>query len=147
MERPSPQKLIEEFLSRLPSFFQKILQGESLTPEELEEYGAPDSLRGVEAQELTREYERLLQAIPEDYRRYRERKEAVLSHYAPPPAIGRPRKDAEAAEAARLHAEHKSWPQIARAWGTAEEDVAREAERIRNLVKLRKRRSPEKNSS
>jgi len=89
--------------------------------------------------EQTAEFEALLRQIPEDYERYRSKRQSFLDRHVLTTAtpVGRPRKDLEASEAARLHAEGVSWKQIAVRWDAPVEELDREADRIRKLVKLR----------
>jgi hypothetical protein len=145
VESVSPQQALADFLSKLPVWFQKYLRLEEPSLEDLGACAKSD-IRGDRQAELIKEYERLLQRLPEDYRKYRDHRQAFLSRFGPTTIMGRPRKDDEAAEAQRLHVHGFSWKQIARAWGAAPETLALEADRIRKLVKLRASAPPGKKS-
>ena len=142
----SPKQALADFLSKLPVWFQKYLRLEEPSLEDLDAFKDSD-IRGERQDELIKEYERLLQRIPEEYRRYRDHRQAfIISRFGPSATMGRPRKDEEAAEAAQLHSQGLSWKQIARAWGAPPEKLAQEADRIRKLVKAPRASAPGKKS-
>lgn len=141
----SPKQQLEHCAATLARWLRKQLRGEGETQsaEDLDEWAARDT-QVVDKQ--IEEYERLLQRVPDEWRKYRQRRTNLLAEYLPKAAMGRPSKDQEAAEAERLHKEGLSWKQIAIKLGATPETVHSEADRVRKLVKARQRVPPGKKS-
>jgi len=127
MPRKSPEEELASFEASLPKFVRLYLQGnvDDWDEADTRAYFQSDSTRTTQ---LIKEYEQLLRRCPAKYREYREKR--LRSHGLPPLPRGRPRKDAEAAEASALKASGKSWQSVGNAQGKTR-DAARKLAALR----------------
>jgi hypothetical protein len=127
LSRKSPEEELASFAASLPRFLRLWLEpveGETYTDADVRAYFESD--RALNAQ-MTKRYEELLGRCPAKYRAYRERRLRSLG--LPPLPRGRPRKDAEAAEALELKAAGKSWQKV----GMAQEKSRDAARKLASL--------------
>jgi hypothetical protein len=112
------EKELQEFFARLPSWMRKAVRDDinSMSPEELTELGKYTAERKLDRLlELNREYQGLARRVPKEWRDYCEiqKRDALQDANLPRLHIGRPKKDAMAAEAKLMHQGGKSYNQIA----------------------------------
>jgi hypothetical protein len=120
--RQSAEEELTSFVLGLPRYLRILLQ-----PGEEESWDASDTLDYFQSDakrnsQLIQQYEQLIRRCPHRYREYREKRLRQLG-LSPNPK-GRPRKDAEALEAAALKASGESWQKVGRLLGKTR-DAAR----------------------
>jgi len=138
-----PVGALEAFLSSLPSWRRKVLEGEPLSDSELAEYaessGTRELMFGDEAIRL--KYESLLQKIPVRWKEYVRRKKQVVSPFVPRGKPGRPPDHQTLERVLELKSQGKSLRQIAITLGERPEQIPSAIDRYRKLISSALKRS------
>jgi hypothetical protein len=131
----TPEKELEQFLAPLPAWLRMVLEQDfsSFPQDKLPDWMNYDL---ADQDRLKQEYERILQRIPQEWKKYR-RRATLASQMAPTPKgkPGRPGKTALAKEAASLHREGENNPQIAIELNKRHGQDTTTAEAVRKLLK------------
>lgn len=140
----SPEQALEEFLAAQPSWIRKLLEhNNQLSAEEFSAVLTSDWQQTWFSQ--IDEYERLLKRIPSRWREYRNKCRREALSRIPSAQHGRPRKDALAEEAMKLHQAGKSYAKIAKFLNNRYGPDTTTPEAVRKLVSARKLRpTPDK---
>jgi len=130
-------------LSSLPAWQRKLLESESLSDAERDEYAtaskAPEQMFAEEA--IRRKYESLLQKVPARWQEYVKRKKKLVSSFVPKGTPGRPPDHETLDQLLQLTSQGKSLREIAIILGAQPEQIPSAIDRYRKLIDSARKRS------